>query len=256
MNHLLSQWTSVRRRLENAPRIALFLDFDGTLAHLRPRPEHATLDLAVREPLAALARKQRFRVWIVSGRRRDDVISKVAIPGIRILGLHGWEREPGSALSDQTRQNLEQIRLAVQARLRSVPPVWTENKEHALTIHYDGSTSAERDCARAFVEQAIGVYAGCFHIQDGKNVWEILPREIGDKGSAVRRELMDYGRSAIPVYVGDDVVDEPAFVALRDGITIRVGAPVPTNARYRLTNIGEVSNFLRKLGSEIPDGAP
>ena len=252
MNHLLSHWHEVRTRLAKDPHIALFLDFDGTLSHLQPRPEHATLDLAVREPLTALARNRRFLIWVISGRRRDDVATKVGIPGIRYLGLHGWEQGPRTALAAPTRQALSEIRASLDACLEAVPAIWTEDKQHALTIHYDHTTAAERDCARALVEQAVNHHRGRFHLQNGKNVWEILPREIGDKGAAVRREIANLRGTAIPVYIGDDTVDEPAFEALRDGITVRVGPRALTNARYRLVNVSEVSNLLRRLCAEFP----
>jgi len=253
MNHLLSHWHHVRDRLAKTPHIALFLDFDGTLSHLRARPEHATLDLTVREPLIELVRSRRFLVWVISGRRLADVASKVGIPGIRYLGLHGWERTPRAALAETTAQALFEIRSTLETGYSTAPSIWIEDKEHALTIHYDRAAPSERDCARAFLNQTLAGYAPRFQVHNGKNVWEILPREIGDKGAAVLREFAAWRGRATPIYIGDDVVDEPAFLALGDGITIRVGGPEPTSARYRLSNVSEVSRLLRRLRTEFPD---
>ena len=48
----------------------LFLDFDGTLVPIQDRPEDVWLDNATRRTLSRLVRSPRFRVWIVTGRRR------------------------------------------------------------------------------------------------------------------------------------------------------------------------------------------
>jgi len=61
--------------------------------------------------------------------------------------------------------------------------------------------------------------------------------------------LAAHGRSALPVYVGDDQTDEDAFETLpAESITIRV-APyrVPTRARYRVREPREVQHFLREI---------
>ena len=84
-------------------------------------------------------------------------------------------------------------------------------------------------------------------IAGGKNVWEIVPRELEDKGAAVRRELAAIRFHAMPVYAGDDLSDEPAFAALRHGITVYVGRIRPTHAHFRLADAGEVRQFLEKL---------
>ena len=72
LRHLFVGWNEVARRLRNAPSIALFLDFDGTLSPLRPRPEDVRLSGSMRSIVSNLARKAHVRVWVISGRRRAD----------------------------------------------------------------------------------------------------------------------------------------------------------------------------------------
>jgi len=74
---------------------------------------------------------------------------------------------------------------------------------------------------------------------------ELLPAGI-DKGKAIRVFLAEppfQGR--LPVFVGDDVSDEPAFAAVNalGGHSVKVGAG-PTNARWRLAGVRAVRRWL------------
>jgi trehalose 6-phosphate phosphatase len=51
-----------------------------------------------------------------------------------------------------------------------------------------------------------------------------------------------------PIYIGDDLTDESAFKVLEDqGITVLVGSPKVSHARYYLNNTDEVQQFLIAL---------
>ena len=52
-------------------------------------------------------------------------------------------------------------------------------------------------------------------------------------------------------YLGDDLTDEPAFQALREGLTVLVGSARATHARFRLRNPREVCAFLDRLAAEL-----
>jgi trehalose-phosphatase len=85
----------------------------------------------------------------------------------------------------------------------------------------------------------------------GHKVWELLPRQIDGKGSAVRALLAKLPPHTLPIFVGDDATDESAFGVLSHGLTIRVGKNPRTKARFRLRNPEEVKIFLGKLQAEI-----
>jgi trehalose-6-phosphatase len=51
--------------------------------------------------------------------------------------------------------------------------------------------------------------------------------------------------------LGDDATDEDAFEACADGITIRVGAPEGSAAKYHLADPGEVLIFLEWLTDQL-----
>ena len=111
--HVFACWDEVADRLRSTPAVALFLDFDGTLSALCPRPEEVRLSAATRSVVSTLARNSRIRVWVISGRRRADVRDRIRIPGVRYLGLHGWEGRQSVSIKEETRQLLECLRLGL-----------------------------------------------------------------------------------------------------------------------------------------------
>src|SRR3972149_8019670 len=66
--HLFSAWADIVRRMRSAARIALFVDFDGTLTPIRRRPGRVHLGDQVRRLLEEISGNG-VTVGIVSGRR-------------------------------------------------------------------------------------------------------------------------------------------------------------------------------------------
>jgi trehalose 6-phosphate phosphatase len=256
MRHLLECWNQVAPRLKSGKVIALFLDFDGTLARIRSRPEDVWMDTHIRGALLALVRNPRFRIWVISGRRQEDIRARIAVPGIRYLGLHGWEGSSSAALSHETRRILTCAKVWISGLLPGLPGVWLEDKDCILAVHYRSAPGSSVRRARRIVRGVVEPFQSSLKLVSGKKVWEVAPHEIEDKGVAVQRELADLSTHAVPVYLGDDAGDEPAFAALAGGVTVRVGSARvgsthPSNARYRLAHVGQVRQFLEKLGNEF-----
>ncbi len=245
--HLFHCWDHIAGRFQASSNIALFLDFDGTLAPLEPRPEDVWLDAATRRTLLHLTRSPRFRVWIVTGRRRADVRARIRVQGLRYLGLHGWEGRTAAPITDDSREAIACAKSWLSSLLLSVPGVWIEDKGLSLAVHYQSVTEDGVRQARKLVQGVLQPFAGQLQLIRGKKVWELAPREIGDKGMAVSSELTSADPHALPVYIGDDRMDEPAFAALQCGITIRVGRSCRTSARYRLSSVEQVREFLQIL---------
>ncbi|HEV2202488.1 MAG TPA: trehalose-phosphatase [Bryobacteraceae bacterium] len=248
---VLECWPDVASRLRDAPRIALFLDFDGTLADLRPRPDQVSVDDRTRLALTALAGSPRFRIWIISGRRQADLRDRVGLPGIRYLGLYGWEARGDKELSEETRRALECLSAWMGALLARKQGVWIEEKQHTLAVHHRGAPKEEAALAGHIVNFVVRPFSDLFRIAPGKSVWEIMPWEMGDKGSAVRRELAALPPDTVPVYLGDDLSDEAAFAALPGGITVHIGGGRSSCAQYYLGGVSEVRTFLCKLEKEF-----
>lgn len=72
-------------------KLALLLDYDGTLAPIAPHPDLATLPPETKAVLQRLSNHSDVYVAIISGRNVDNVKKMVGIEGITYAGNHGLE---------------------------------------------------------------------------------------------------------------------------------------------------------------------
>jgi trehalose-phosphatase len=234
-------------------RVAVFLDYDGTLTAIVSQPENAGLSDSMRQALRELA--VRAPVAILSGRDLDDVRRRVDIDSIVYGGSHGFDIAGPRGLRRQMAtdflRNLDVVEKELHEGLDSVPGTRVERKLFSVAGHY--RNVKENDVAA--VERAFGAVAAR-HPElrriDGKKVYELLPHIAWDKGKAVIWLLETLGldrENVRPVYIGDDRTDEDAFRALQQsGIGILVSEQSqPSAASYSLKDPAEVERFLRAL---------
>jgi trehalose 6-phosphate phosphatase len=251
VRRVFDSWPEIALRIQSADSIALFLDFDGTLAPIRETPDEVHLSQPMRLAINRVAANGRAHVWVISGRKRDDVREKIRLSRVHYLGVHGWEGGTETTLRPEIQCELEGARRELTDRIEKLKGVWIEDKGPAIAIHYRQAGEDESNLARASMNEVMARLNGGFRLLNGKKVWEILPREVGDKGSAVRRELSRFKYRPLPVYIGDDFTDERAFAALPDGLTVRVGPHSLTRAQFQLRDPAEVRRFLERLEVEL-----
>lgn len=257
---LAGQSGELRRALEaaaNARELFCFLDYDGTLAPIAPRPELAKPLPGMETILARLVRLPHTSVAVVSGRKVADLVSFLPIDGLFYVGLHGAEfRTPeGQLLRAPIPPEAEELLQHWRGKLESLatlfPGVWIEDKGAALACHYrQAGAETVRQLGQLLEEFAAALQAPSVPIEilHGNCVWELRPKGI-DKGRAVLWLLRTYRPAALPLYAGDDQTDEDAFAQLpEEAITIRVGLlDVPSKARYRVISPHELAEFLGML---------
>ena len=239
-------------------RLAVFLDYDGTLTPIVSHPEDAWLPESMRQTLQSLA--ARVPVAILSGRDLDDVRGRVLVDGIVYAGSHGFDiagagglrRELGAAYLPV----LDTAETELREALDEIPGAQLERKHFSVAAHYRNVN--ENDAFR--VAQAVdAVAAGHRELRrmDGKKVYELLPDIDWNKGKAVLwlLETLELERgNALPIYIGDDRTDEDAFGALANrGVGILVSEQLQaTVASYSLKNPEEVERFLAELIARLP----
>jgi alpha,alpha-trehalase len=252
--HALDTFVEIERRvLEH--RVALFLDYDGTLTPIVARPELATLSADMRRVMASLAGQ--IPVAVVSGRDRSDVEKLVGIEPIIYAGSHGFDisgpdglRLVHSAGSDAS-ESLDEAAGELRKLIEGIAGALVERKRFALTVHFRLVAPADQGRVLAAFERVAARYA-TLRVSGGKCVYELRPAIDWNKGAAViwllDRLGLD-GTDALPIYIGDDETDEDALAAVAQrGIGILVTDDVHhSRARYYLRSPAEVGNFLRRV---------
>jgi trehalose 6-phosphate phosphatase len=246
-------------------RLAVFLDYDGTLTPIVDRPEDALISESMRDAVHGLA--ARCTVCVVSGRDRQVVQQLMGVDDLVVAGSHGfdiWSPE-GGRIEREEGVEFEELLGQVTSRLRdevgSLEGVLIEPKRSSVALHYRLVAEAERTRIDALVEALLAEHPDELKVTPGKMVYEIQPKLDWDKGKAVLYLLEALGLDGddvMPLYVGDDITDEHAFEALGTrGIGILVGdADDPelvgrsTGADYVLASTEEVERLLNGLARE------
>lgn len=254
---LLEVWPALRGEFADPRRVALFTDFDGTLARIRPTPGGVRLSRPLQRLLGRLAHA-RAVVGVVSGRRLADVRARVGVRGIWYAGVHGFFLQDTAnrrfTLLNRTEQALmRRVGRKLSLQLRRIPGIAVELKKATVAVHYRGA-------AREHVARARTVIAHCreempgLRLMQGKKVWELFPERKVDKWTAIqfilrreRRKRSSVGR--VLVYLGDDTTDERVFRRMR-GISVAVGRRHRTAARFFLRSPGEVKQFLERVAED------
>jgi trehalose-phosphatase len=239
-------------------RLAVFLDYDGTLTPIVSHPEDASLSDSMRQTLRSLA--ARLPVAILSGRDLEDVRGRVLVDGIVYAGSHGFDIAGAGGLRRELGQAYLPVLDAAENELREalddIAGAQLERKHFSVAAHY--RNVHENDAGRvALAVEAVAVRHRELRRIDGKKVYELVPDIDWNKGKAVLwlLETLEVERGkALPIYIGDDRTDEDAFRALeKRGVGILVSERAQaTAANYCLNNPEEVERFLRELIARLP----
>jgi trehalose 6-phosphate phosphatase len=236
-----------------SPHWALFLDVDGTVLKIAPTPDAVEVSASLRLVLEKLRPLLGGALALVSGRTIADLDYLFAPLCLPAAGLHGFERRDarGRMHREERRLALDEIRAALTELATNHPGVIVEDKTHAVAVHYRQAPRAKSKL-RGEVRRLV---AGRPDLQliDGKMVFEIRPSGI-DKGAAIKAFLAEppfVGR--LPIFLGDDVTDEDGFAMVNElgGFSIRVGGRAKSAARFRLSNVAAVIDWLEWLADDL-----
>lgn len=245
-------------------RLALFLDYDGTLTPIVDRPELAILSADMRATVKALA--DHCTVAIISGRDRRDVERLVNLNalfyagshGFDIAGPHGWhvQHEPAAQYIPSIDGAEKDLREALSALNGAI----IERKKYSVAVHYRLVADEGVKTAQEAVQTVLS-HQPDLRMLRGKKVYDLQPKIDWDKGKAVLWLLQALGlnkTAVLPVYVGDDITDEDAFKALKNfGVGIVVGDDSrQTIADYMLENPDKVQDFLQRLIASLRSTSP
>jgi trehalose-phosphatase len=250
----LDHGADIRQRLRHR-RLAVFLDYDGTLTPIVERPDLAVMSAEMRATVRALAHC--CTTAIISGRGLTDVARLVGLEELYYAGNHGLEiggpdhssiqYEPGKKFAAA----VAALSQRVEDGIKSIAGVIVENKHYSLSVHYRLVAPERVGEVERVIDEALAAIPG-LHKRHGKKVFELRPDIDWDKGKAVLwllRALALDGADVVPIYIGDDTTDEDAFNALKGrGIGVLVtDTPRASAADYWLFNVAQVRQFLQLL---------
>lgn len=246
----LDEW--LRDFLQGRNRLALFLDYDGTLAPLCEDPASAVMSGTTRRAFEHCVAREKIDVSIVSGRSLADVRGMVGVEGVTYAGNHGLEiAGPGVEFCHEDLIHYEKRTRTLATALKRIERdgAWTEAKGPTLTFHVRRVPLEQREELLAEARELI-LGAG-FQARTAHAALEGRPPIGWDKGRAVLHLLRarygpDWSERVRVIYVGDDQTDEDAFRFLSGlASTFRVGsAETPTTALHRLSDGDDVRALL------------
>lgn len=198
----------------------LFSDFDGTLSSIAPTPHEAVFYEGARDALDRAARCADV-AGIITGRAVDDVLDRVDVPDLLIVGNHGLEWfDQGHRVDDEAgldaeagiKRTLERTRERLQSVV-DIDGMLFEDKRLSASIHYRNVADPVAVGLQLLpiVEEEASING--LRVSGGKMLVELRPMAMVSKGTALE-EIVRTRELGSAIFFGDDVTDVDGFRAL------------------------------------------
>ncbi len=232
---------------------ALFLDYDGTLCEIKNKPMDAYPHEDIKELFALVQQQPNLDVYIISGRKRDDMDLWFSEYPFTLISEHGfYYRSPGMKdwSTFETRADLswkDNIIEIFRHFSDMTPGTDVEEKTSSVVWHY---RRADPEFGSWKANQLMGeLYEVISNlpvvIHHGKKIVEVSSTQV-NKGMAMEHFLQQIHYDNV-ICAGDDETDESMFRIDFDGlISIKVGK-VETAAKYYVSDPAGFRNYLRQM---------
>ncbi|MFL6568375.1 MAG: trehalose-phosphatase [Chthoniobacterales bacterium] len=241
----------LRAAWTNGKRIALFLDYDGTLREIEREPGDATPTPVIRALLDELQARPNIALFLVSGRSQRDLDLFFPAPDFTIVAEHGaavrraggrewqrWDRDITYAWKNDIRELFHLYE-------ETTPGSFVEEKRTSLVWHFRMADSEIGVWKANQLMHELGTMLANepVKIRHGRKIIEITSSEVS-KAVAIRHLLHEQEHDIV-LCAGDDQtdesmleIDEPHFISIKIG-------PEPSRALYRLPDPAAFRTFLR-----------
>jgi len=212
-------------RFKSAAKAGFVLDFDGTLSRVVAHPDEAKPIEGATQTLEKL-RSSYEVVALVSGREAQDLHDRVAVPGIRYIGLYGAEelingelRRPAEA--EMWRSMASRLARDAEAMIATegLEGCEVEYKDLAVSIHYRNARDMRvAEAIKAWAQPA--AQRRRFQAGAGRKVVELRPLGVS-KGGAFERVVKEH-KLDLALLAGDDQTDLEAMIKAKSLMNDRV----------------------------------
>ena len=236
-----------------AGRIALFLDYDGTLAGIKKKPADAYPDHEILSLFKRLEAARGVDVYLTSGRKREDMLQWFGQMPFTLIAEHGFfyktpQMEDWRSFADKADLAwMESIIEIFHHYAGMTPGSFVEVKTTSVVWHYRESDPEFGTWkANQLVDELYQMLTNLpVEIHHGKKIVEVNSIQV-NKGIAMDRFLSRHAYDRV-LCIGDDETDESMFRVSGDNLMrIKVGDGA-TAADYRISGPERVRWFLNQL---------
>jgi trehalose 6-phosphate synthase/phosphatase len=244
--------SAVIDRMSAGEKLGFFLDYDGTLAELKPKPSEALPDEEIDALFAKLENAKPLDVFIISGRTRKDMDQWFSRYDFNLIAEHGYYYKHYNAaewieIDSQAELSWKnQIIDIFQLYTGMTPGSFTEEKTSSVVWHYRNSDPEFGSWkARQLVAELYEMLSNLpVEIHHGKKIVEVGSIHI-NKGRVMEHFMM-MNRYDTVMCAGDDETDESMFrVNAENIISIKVGQE-DTAAKFCVSSPRALRDFLNQ----------
>jgi trehalose 6-phosphate phosphatase len=199
-------------QLSIAENNAVFLDIDGTLLDIAPKPDAVVVPGGLNENLSRLRERLGGALALISGRPLDQ-IDHFFPQKFAAAAEHGAiMRDAEGRLQNLTARPTayDDWYEALKRETKDLPGVMVEVKTVSLVIHYRLAPQCQQHL-KAFAENLIAKSGPDVTLLPAHMAYELRPKGFG-KGDALAAFMkMPPFAGRQPIFIGDDTTDEPAI---------------------------------------------
>ncbi len=239
---------------ENSNCRLLMLDYDGTLTSFTGNPDDAKPDKELVDLIGDLARDDRNKVLVISGRDKDTLGKWLGDLDVEFVAEHGvWARRTGEGwgMTDSLDNSWkEDIRPILEIYVNKTPGSLLEEKDFSLVWHYRKVETGLGELRAREIISHMKYLAVNMNLQvlEGNKVVEVKNLEV-NKGKAAGKWLEYYDTDFV-FAIGDDWTDEDTFKAVPpEAYTVKVGDR-RSAARYSVNDTSDVRRLLRAMAEK------
>ncbi|KAH8271047.1 hypothetical protein KR018_003533 [Drosophila ironensis] len=247
---------SLPNYLNNNRKLAVLLDYDGTLAPIADNPAKTKIPVELEAILHKIAKHPAIFLAVISGRGLRDVQRKVNIDGITYAGNHGLEIEyPDGSRHDyelpaEIQRNYTNMVKELKENVEK-NGAWVEDKRVSLTYHYRDTPVELKEGLKELASTICRKHG--FRPNQAHEAIEAKPPVNWNKGEAALYILKqkfgeDWHQDVSVVFAGDDTTDEDAMRVLRGlGRSFRIASDpqIQTFADFRLPKQDVMIDLLK-----------